>query len=99
VRLKNMLMKSSKLLITLVQKVPKNLLLNIERKIRVPKRRIEFDDEQYEELENLYFELDKALLSAEDFEYLTNDEAIDLLADARDYLQGLMEEVEDVEEN
>ena len=61
----------------------------------MPKRRIEFDDEQYEELENLYFELDKVLFNVEDFEYLTSDEYVDLLADARDYLQGLMDEMED----
>lgn len=60
----------------------------------MPKRRLDFDDDQYTELEDLYFALDTFLLQHEDDEYRDRDEYVNLLHDARDYLQGLVEEVD-----
>lgn len=60
----------------------------------MPKRRIDFDDDQYTELEDLYFALDGAMLQYEDNDYGNIDEYVDLIQEARDYLQGLMEEAD-----
>jgi len=62
-------------------------------------KRIELDDEQYAELENAFFDLDKAL--NREFDDIYNDELLedyeDAVSRARDFLQGLIDEAEDVE--
>ena len=63
----------------------------------MPQRRIDFDEEQYIELEDVFFSLDRAI-AREDFEYWEKEEYLELIRYARDYLQGLIEEVEDAED-
>lgn len=64
----------------------------------MPRRRIDLDDEQYEELEDLFFTLDNALLDYADFEVASLEDYQNLVADARDVLQGLLDEAEYVRE-
>lgn len=65
----------------------------------MPRRKIELDDEQYEELEDMFFNLDHALLDAEDFEVVSLEDYQNLVSEARDFLQGLMDEAEYVAED
>lgn len=65
----------------------------------MPRRKLELDDEQYEELEDMYHTLDAALLDYADFEYLSPDDYVDMLANARDFLQGLIDEAEYVNDD
>ena len=62
----------------------------------MPKRRLDFDDDQYAELEDLFLSLDSAIVRHDEFEYSDGSEYIELIQEARDYLQSLIEEVDDV---
>ena len=51
--------------------------------------RIEFDEDEYENLEDLMFDMDSLLARSDDFE-LVGDEAIGLLETARDAISNLL---------
>ena len=59
--------------------------------------RIEFDEDEYENLEDLMFDMDSLLARSDDFE-LVGDEAVGMLETARNAISNLLNSVEETEE-